>query len=40
VKEKTFPTEVKEEGEETKVPAMGFKKRKVGEKRSRTLTAL
>jgi U1 zinc finger len=40
VQEKSFPTEVKEEGEDVKVPAVGFKKRKVGGKSQRVSMAL
>ena len=40
VEEKTFPTEVKEEGTEIKVPNVGFKKRKIGMKNSRVSGAL
>jgi hypothetical protein len=40
VQEKTFPIDVKEEGEEAKVPSIGFKKRKLGGKSSRMETGL
>jgi len=40
VEEKVFPTELKEEDEEVKVPSVGFKKRKVGNKSSRVAGAL
>jgi len=40
VEEKVFPREVKDEDEEVKVPSVGFKKRKVGNKSSRVGGAL
>jgi hypothetical protein len=40
VQEKVFPTDVKDEDEEIKVPSIGFKKRKVGNKSSRVSGAL
>ena len=40
VEEKVFPTEIKDEDEEVKVPAVGFKKRKLGNKSSRVSGAL
>lgn len=40
VQEKTFPVDVKEEGEEAKLPSVGFKKRKLGGKSSRMETGL
>ena len=39
VEEKTFPTEVKNEDDEVKVPVVGFKKRKIGAKSSRVANA-
>ena len=40
VEEKVFPTDVKDEDEEVRVPGVGFKKRKVGNKSSRVVGAL
>ena len=40
VEEKVFPTDVKYEDEEVRVPSVGFKKRKVGNKSSRLVGAL
>jgi hypothetical protein len=40
VQEKSFPTELKEEDDDVKVPVVGFKKRKLGGKSSRALGAL
>ena len=40
VEEKVFPTDVKDEDEEVRVPSVGFKKRKVGNKSSRLVGAL
>ena len=40
VEEKVFPTDVTDEDEEVKVPSVGFKKRKSGNKSSRVVGAL
>ena len=40
VQEKSFPTELKEEDDDVKVPVVGFKKRKLGGKSSRVSGAL
>ena len=40
VQEKTFPTDIKDDEEDVKAPVVGFKKRKVGQKKARTSTVL